>query len=62
MAPTNPFLSAVPLNQLYVWVLAPYVESSDANINYYYDFPKALQNTVAPSMNWVLHGNGNQLP
>jgi len=42
MAPTNPFLSAVPLNQLYVWVLAPYVESSDANINYYYDFSQSI--------------------
>ena len=42
MAPTNPFLSAVPLNQLYVWVLAPYVESSDVNINYYYDFSQSI--------------------
>ncbi len=42
MAPTNPFLSAVPLNQLYVWVLAPYVESTDANINYYYDFSQSI--------------------
>ena len=42
MAPTNPFLSAVPLNQLYVWVLAPYVETSDANINYYYDFSQSI--------------------
>ena len=42
MAPTNPFLSAVPLNQLYVWVLAPYVESKDANINYYYDFSQSI--------------------
>src|SRR6185369_2613914 len=42
MAPTNPFLSAVPLTQLYVWVLAPYVESNDANINYYYDFSQSI--------------------
>jgi len=42
MAPANPFLSAVPLNQLYVWVLAPYVESTDANINYYYDFSQSI--------------------
>lgn len=42
MAPTNPFLSAVPLNQLYVWVLAPYVESKDPNINYYYDFSQSI--------------------
>lgn len=42
MAPTNPFLSAVPLTQLYVWVLAPYVESADPNINYYYDFSQSI--------------------
>ena len=42
MVPTNPFLSAVPLTQLYVWVLAPYVESADANINYYYDFSQSI--------------------
>lgn len=42
MSPSNPFLSAVPLNQLYVWVLAPYLESTDANINYYYDFSQSI--------------------
>lgn len=42
MSPSNPFLSAVPLNQLYVWVLAPSLESSDANINYYYDFSQSI--------------------
>ncbi len=42
MAPSNPFLSAVPLNQLYVWVLAPLLESSDPNIDYYYDFSQSI--------------------
>ena len=42
MAPSNPFLSAVPLNQLYVWVLAPLLESSDSNIDYYYDFSQSI--------------------
>lgn len=42
MAPSNPFLSAVPLNQLYVWVLAPHLETNDANIDYYYDFSQSI--------------------
>ena len=42
MAPSNPFLSAVPLHQLYVWVLAPLLESSDPNIDYYYDFSQSI--------------------
>ncbi len=42
MAPSNSFLSAVPLNQLYVWVLAPYLETNDPNIDYYYDFSQSI--------------------
>lgn len=42
MAPSNSFLSAVPLNQLYVWVLAPHLETSDPNIDYYYDFSQSI--------------------
>jgi D-alanine-D-alanine ligase len=42
MSPSNPFLSAVPLDQLYVWVLAPHLESKDANIDYYYDFSQSI--------------------
>ena len=42
MAPSNPFLSAVPLQQLYVWVLAPQLETSDPNIDYYYDFSQSI--------------------
>lgn len=42
MAPANPFLSAIPLNQLYVWVLAPHLETQDPNIDYYYDFSQSI--------------------
>jgi D-alanine-D-alanine ligase len=42
MSSSNPFLSAVPLNQLYVWVLAPYLENNDPNISYYYDFSQSI--------------------
>ena len=42
MAPANPFLSSVPLNQLYVWVLAPHLETNDPNIDCYYDFSQSI--------------------
>ena len=42
MAPSNSFLSAVTLNQLYVWVLAPHLETKDPNIDYYYDFSQSI--------------------
>jgi D-alanine-D-alanine ligase len=42
MAPSTSFLSAVPLNQLYVWVLAPHLETNDPNIDYYYDFSQSI--------------------
>jgi D-alanine-D-alanine ligase len=42
MSPSNPFLSSVPLNQLYVWVLVPHLETNDPNINYYYDFSQSI--------------------
>ena len=42
MAPSNSFLSAIPLNQLYVWVLAPHLETNDPNIDYYYDFSQSI--------------------
>jgi D-alanine-D-alanine ligase len=42
MSSSNPFLSAIPLNQLYVWVLAPQLETSDPNIDYYYDFSQSI--------------------
>lgn len=42
MSPANPFISAVPLKQLYIWVLAPQLESEDPNIDYYYDFTQSV--------------------
>lgn len=42
MSPANPFISSVPLKQLYVWVLAPQLESEDPNIDYYYDFTQSI--------------------
>lgn len=42
MSPANPFISAIPLKQLYVWVLAPQLESEDPNIDYYYDFTQSI--------------------
>lgn len=36
------FLPIVPLEKLKVWVLAPYLETNDANIDYYYDFGQSI--------------------
>lgn len=30
-------------NDLFVWVLAPYVETNNENLNYYYDFTQSIQ-------------------
>jgi D-alanine-D-alanine ligase len=37
------FLPIVPLHQLKVWVLAPYLQTNDANIDYYYDFSQSIE-------------------
>ena len=42
MAPAIPFITPVPLQQLFVWVLAPRVETKDDNIGYYYDFTQSI--------------------
>lgn len=42
MLSSSPLSLPVPANQLFVWVLAPYLESSDDNINYYYDFSQSI--------------------
>ena len=36
------WIPAVPLNRLKVWVLAPYLVTNDANIDYYYDFSQSI--------------------
>ena len=37
MASVKPLLSSFSNHQIKVWVLAPLLESADANIDYYYD-------------------------
>jgi D-alanine-D-alanine ligase len=37
-----PFIPAVPVNRLKVWVLAPNLVTHDANIDYYYDFTQSI--------------------
>jgi D-alanine-D-alanine ligase len=38
----NPLLSSVSYQQIKVWVLAPLLETNDANIDYYYDFSQSI--------------------
>ena len=38
MAALKPLLSSFTNHQIKVWVLAPLLETNDANIDYYYDF------------------------
>jgi D-alanine-D-alanine ligase len=42
MAALKPLLSSFSNNQIKVWVLAPLLETSDANIDYYYDFSQSI--------------------
>lgn len=42
MMPVPAFIDSVPVNQLKVWVLAPYLVTDDANIDYYYDFSQSI--------------------
>ena len=37
------FLPIIPLQKLKVWVLAPYLVTNDANIDYYYDFSQSVE-------------------
>ena len=39
----SPFLPIIPLEKLKVWVLAPYLQTNDANIDYYYDFSQSIE-------------------
>jgi len=43
--PTNSysFLPIIPLQKLKVWVLAPYLQTNEANIDYYYDFSQSIE-------------------
>jgi len=42
MAALKPLLSSFTNHQIKVWVLAPLLETSDANIDYYYDFTQSI--------------------
>lgn len=42
MSSTISFLPIVPLEKLKVWVLAPCLQTNDANIDYYYDFSQSI--------------------
>ncbi|MBS1509357.1 MAG: hypothetical protein JST86_00835 [Bacteroidetes bacterium] len=37
------FLPIIPTEKLKVWVLAPYLQTNDANIDYYYDFSQSIE-------------------
>lgn len=37
----------IPLDKLKVWVLAPHVQTQDANLNYYYDFSQSIAEYTA---------------
>jgi D-alanine-D-alanine ligase len=43
MLPTADWIPAVPVSKLKVWVLAPYLVTNDANIDYYYDFSQSIE-------------------
>ena len=43
MSISSSFLPIVPLHKLKVWVLAPYLQTNDANIDYYYDFSQSIE-------------------
>ncbi|MCK9404139.1 MAG: hypothetical protein M0Q26_12140 [Chitinophagaceae bacterium] len=42
MLPVDDFIPLVPVDRLKVWVLAPYLITADANIDYYYDFSQSI--------------------
>jgi D-alanine-D-alanine ligase len=42
MLSTSFLLPVVPVEKLKVWVLAPYLQTNDANIDYYYDFSQSI--------------------
>ena len=40
--PASCQFAPIPTNEIFVHVLAPYLETSDDNINYYYDFSQSI--------------------
>jgi D-alanine-D-alanine ligase len=47
MSRSATFHPAIPADQLKVWVLAPYLETADANLDYYYDFSQSIAEYTA---------------
>jgi D-alanine-D-alanine ligase len=43
MLSTSSLLPIVPIEKLKVWVLAPYLQTNDSNIDYYYDFSQSIE-------------------
>src|SRR6266536_1192309 len=39
--PTFPGFPGIPVKQLKIWILVPHVETTDPNIQYYYDFTQS---------------------
>lgn len=56
MSLSTSFLPIIPLEKLKVWVLAPYLVTNDANIDYYYDFSQSIEEYsktfAALNINW----------
>ncbi len=56
MSLSTSFLPIIPLEKLKVWVLAPYLVTNDANIDYYYDFSQSIEEYTktfaALNINW----------
>ncbi|MBP6024516.1 D-alanine--D-alanine ligase family protein [Ferruginibacter sp.] len=56
MSLSTSFLPIIPLEKLKVWVLAPYIITNDANIDYYYDFSQSIEEYsktfAALNINW----------
>jgi D-alanine-D-alanine ligase len=56
MSLSTSFLPIIPLEKLKVWVLAPYIVTNDANIDYYYDFSQSIEEYTktfaALNINW----------
>lgn len=56
MSLSTSFLPIIPLEKLKVWVLAPYLVTKDANIDYYYDFSQSIEEYTktfaALDINW----------
>ncbi|MEJ7587641.1 MAG: hypothetical protein WKI04_08775 [Ferruginibacter sp.] len=42
MPQANPLIASLSSEKLKVWVLAPYLQSNDENIDYYYDFSQSI--------------------